>query len=345
MSGYVVGVDGGNTKTDYFLFDLSGRRVDAIRSGTCSHEALKDGFAGSRRVLGEELNGLLSRNNLAIGDVAAACFGLAGVDVPEQQQALEEIVQEIGFRKFVVVNDGFLGIKAGTRGGTGACSINGTATVSVGVDRHGNWMQVGGIGFVSGDEAGGAYLARRVVQAAYNETFRFGPKTSLTGALFGLFEMSDKRELSNRIVERFVGGRIDLADLVKLLFAQANDGDEVAISILAAAGEAMARSVAGCIRTLDFDDSVEIVLAGSVWAKAGSPHMFDAFRAWVEKLAEIEGKYVVLTVPPATGAIVWALELASGALPDDALRETIVEEVRDCQARLERTRQRGDWDR
>jgi N-acetylglucosamine kinase-like BadF-type ATPase len=345
MSGYVIGVDGGNTKTDYFLFDLDGRRVDAVRSGTCSHEALKESFAGSRRVLNDELNGLLSKNSLAIGDIAAACFGLAGVDVPHQKEALEEIVREIGFREFVVVNDGFLGIKAGTRSGIGVCSINGTATVSVGIDRHGNWMQVGGIGMVSGDEAGGAYLARRAVQAVYNEAFRFGPATSLTGALFALFEMTDKRELSNRIVERFVGGRIELADLVRLLFAHANGGDDVAISILRDAGEAMARSVAGCIQHLDLNNPVEIVLAGSVWAKAGSPHMFDSFRAWVEDLTEIEGTYVVLKIPPATGAIVWALELASGHLPGDALRETIERNVRECQSRLEGVKQRGDWDR
>jgi hypothetical protein len=88
-----------------------------------------------------------------------------------------------------------------------------------------------------------------------------------------------------------------------------------------------------------------MVLAGSVWAKAASPHMFDSFRAWVEKLTETEGKYVVLKVPPATGAIVWALELARGEMPDDALRETIVGDVRESQAHLESSKQRGDWNR
>ena len=50
---YILGVDGGNTKTDYFLFDLNGKYVDAIRCGTCSHEALSDSFSGTKRVMKE----------------------------------------------------------------------------------------------------------------------------------------------------------------------------------------------------------------------------------------------------------------------------------------------------
>lgn len=35
---YVIGVDGGNTKTDYFLFDIEGKLVSHLRGATCSHE-------------------------------------------------------------------------------------------------------------------------------------------------------------------------------------------------------------------------------------------------------------------------------------------------------------------
>ena len=78
---YVLGVDGGNTKTDYFLFDLSGNHVDSIRKGTCSHEALRDSYAGTKRVMTEHLNELFSRNNITVDDIAGAAFGLAGADV------------------------------------------------------------------------------------------------------------------------------------------------------------------------------------------------------------------------------------------------------------------------
>ncbi|OXM14669.1 ROK family protein [Paenibacillus herberti] len=31
LASYVIGVDGGNSKTDYYLFDLEGNRIDSIR--------------------------------------------------------------------------------------------------------------------------------------------------------------------------------------------------------------------------------------------------------------------------------------------------------------------------
>ena len=41
---YILGVDGGNTKTDYFLFDVTGKFIGMYRDGTCSHEGLPDSF-------------------------------------------------------------------------------------------------------------------------------------------------------------------------------------------------------------------------------------------------------------------------------------------------------------
>jgi hypothetical protein len=134
MKKYIIGVDGGNTKTDYLLFDLEGNFVDGLRSGTCSHEGLKDSFDGSYRVMKEQLEILFTRNNITVKDIAGAGFGLAGADVPYQKKKLNEIISKIGFENFGMENDGFLGVKAASPNGCGVCSINGTGTVTVGMD-------------------------------------------------------------------------------------------------------------------------------------------------------------------------------------------------------------------
>lgn len=194
MKKYVIGVDGGNTKTDYLLFDIEGNFIDGLRSGTCSHESPKiGGFEGAHLVMKENIELLLKQNNLSIKDIASGAFGLAGVDSPFQKEALENVVKRIGFKNFVVVNDGFLGIKAASPTGTGVCSINGTGTVNVGIDEDGNWMQVGGIGYVAGDEGGGSYLARAAVRLAFDECFRFGPSTNITRSVFEMYEIDDKK--------------------------------------------------------------------------------------------------------------------------------------------------------
>ena len=114
---YIVGVDGGNSKTDYFLFTLGGEFIDAIRGGTCSHEALPDSFSGSFRVMKEYFDMLFKKNNIKVSDVVSAVFGLAGCDTPYQKKKLEEVVTNLGFKKFIVANDAFLPIKAASTNG------------------------------------------------------------------------------------------------------------------------------------------------------------------------------------------------------------------------------------
>lgn len=331
MKKYIIGVDGGNTKTDYLLFDTDGNFVDGLRSGTCSHEGLKDSFDGSYRVMKEQLEILFERNNITVKDIAGAGFGLAGADVPYQKAKLNEILKKIGFEHFGMENDGFLGVKAASPNGCGVCSINGTGTVTVGMDESGNHVQVGGVGYLSGDEAGGAFLTRRTFQAVYDELYRVGPKTSMTKELFEKYEIPCKEEYLAKIVDITMSRQLNRTEIIQMLFRHANNGDAVAKSVLSTAGRCMGLSVAGCIDNLDFQGTVYVVLAGSVWANAAAPDMFDAFKDAIESNIDEKCEYIVLKVAPACGALVWAMEIANGVLPDEAMREKILVNVEQYQ--------------
>ncbi len=328
MKKYIIGVDGGNTKTDYLLFDTNCNFIDGFRKGTCSHESPKiNGFEGAYQEMNKCITELLTKNNLTIEDVVSGVFGLAGVDAPFQQKALSEAVQKIGFKNFRVMNDGFLGIKAASKNGCGVCSINGTGTVNVGIDETGKWMQVGGIGYVAGDEAGGSFLARQAVRLAFDEAFRFGKPTSVTKDVFAMYGISSKKELSNAIV----GQGVDSTFLIKALFRCANEGDDEAIRVLRLAGENMARSIAGVITSINCIEPIQVIQAGSVWAKATNQEMNDSFKETVLKLTNKKCEFVLLTLPPVMGAILWALELANNKLPSDNEKEYILKQINDYQ--------------
>lgn len=330
MRKYIIGVDGGNTKTDYLLYDTEGNFVDGLRSSTCSHEAPSvGGFDGAYRIMNERINELLSRNNLSIEDVKAGVFGLAGVDAPFQKKALEEAVEKIGFREHAVVNDGFLGIKAASTTGTGVCSINGTGTVNVGIDEDGNWMQVGGIGYVAGDEAGGSFLARAAVRIAFDECFRFGPRTNVTKDVFTMYQIDDKKDFSNAIV----GKKVDSTYLIKSLFNNANLGDAPAIEVLETAGQNMGRSISGVISEVNIKEPIQVIMAGSVWAKATNDAMFNSFKNTVLKLTNKKCDFIILNEPPVLGAILWALEIANKELPDNKLKSKVLASIIEYQKR------------
>lgn len=320
---YILGVDGGNTKTDYLLYDLNGDFIDGIRTGTCSHEAKGLGFDGAYRVMKENIDLLLTRNNGSINDVVGACFGLAGVDVPFQKKALEEAVKKIGLTNYIVVNDGFLGIKASSNTGTGVCSINGTGTVNVGIDESGAWCQVGGIGYLAGDEAGGSFLARRTIQAVFDANFRFGQKTMLEEDVFKMYGITSKYDLADALLQK----SIDSTYLIKCLCNKANLGDMVAIEILETAGKNMARSVSGVIQELHLKEPINVIQAGSVWAKATANHMKNKFEEVVTTLTHKKCNFIILKEPPVMGAILWAYELATNNLPTEELKTKILNSI------------------
>ena len=321
---YIIGVDGGNTKTDYFLFNTEGKFIDFIRSGTCSHEALSDSFSGTKRKMKEVFDVLLSRNKLSPKDISFSAFGLAGCDLKSQKENLEKVISELGFVNFVVANDSVLGIKAYAN--SGACSICGTGTCASGISEDGTFLQVGGIGEIVGDCAGGRYLARRAVSVTFDYLFRFGTKSYINKIVLEELDVSDKFDFMEKLTINL--RKADLNRITKEVFNGANLGDEVCIALLKEMAENLARSAGGVISNLNLGDKPTVVLAGSVYVKGSSPVLVDEFKSLINNLTKKECCAIILQVPPATGAVIWALEKSLGFYPNSDMRNYITEQVK-----------------
>jgi len=307
MKKYVLGVDGGNTKTQYYLYAADGEYVDGLRTGTCSHEQMSDGFVGCKKVIEVQINQFLSRNKIKPSDLSYSVFGLAGADFEWQKKELSKIIQSLGFANFVVDNDGYIGLKAGSPDGTGVCSINGTGTVTVGINRVGKRLQVGGIGDVSGDRGGGEYLARRTAEAVYNNCFRCGEQTILRDMIFDAFGIKSKEDYPEAIL-KILSSAENILKINIMLAGAEKSGDKAAIKVLNNVGTELGFSTAGCLRELGLDDVANIVLAGSVWVKGDYIAMLDAFKQAISQSTTTTTKYTILKQEPAMGAVVWALE-------------------------------------
>ncbi|RKP52952.1 N-acetylglucosamine kinase [Cohnella endophytica] len=325
---YVIGVDGGNSKTDYLLFDTQGRFVDHVNAGTCSHERFPDAYESAHRIMNENIKLLLERNRLSMNDVEAGAFGLAGADIPSQKDQLGRVVERIGFTNYAVDNDSFLGIKAASEKGYGICSINGSGTVTGGISPSGRRLQIGGVGSeLAGDEAGGFYLARKVLRTVYDSFYRMGEDTSMADPVMELLGIPNRESFMEHAVEGVLKRTLPNTALMRILFSAADAGDAAAIGVVKHTARQLARSTAGCIRNLDFGEEVDVVLAGSVWIKAESPLLFDLYRAEVAGLTDRRCNFIRLRIPPATGAALWALELAHGQPVDSDTRRSVIEAV------------------
>lgn len=322
---YIIGVDGGNTKTDYFLFDTEGNFVSSIRAGTCSHEKLPDSYEGAYREMQMRIDQLLEEQKLSIEDVEVGVFGLAGLDVPIQKENLEKVIKRIGFKKFIAENDGYLGLKAGSKSGIGICSINGTGTVTTGIDAKGNRLQVGGVGYISGDNAGGAFIARELFREIHDTLYRCGETTTLERPVLQLLGVRDKKYYIQAISALY-GTKFSHTPYIQLVFEHAVQGDALALRIIHKVARELAKSTVGCINNLNFssENDVEIILAGSVWVKPTIRILVDAYKGYISSLTKLSCAYTVLQVPPGIGAVLWALEVATGEAVKEDIRNRII---------------------
>ncbi|MDP4270810.1 MAG: N-acetylglucosamine kinase, partial [Bacteroidota bacterium] len=121
----------------------------------------------------------------------SAVFGMAGVDTSQQHQIISSIIREIGFKNFVLCNDAFLGIKAGSKNGTGICVINGTGNTIAGINSSNRMFQIGGQGEYTGDSGGGGLIAAKGVKAIYNYLFKCYDYTMMADMLFEKLNIAD----------------------------------------------------------------------------------------------------------------------------------------------------------
>jgi N-acetylglucosamine kinase-like BadF-type ATPase len=311
MKQYVIGVDGGGSKTHCALFDIEGNKIDLITWGPTNHEVFKGGFSDMRVEVSNMLSTILDKNNISKEDIVSYAFGLAGVDTKAQHKIISGILEELGCKNFTLCNDAYLGVKAGCKSGVGICAINGTGCTVVGIDSQGGMLQVGGQGTLTGDAGGGGYLGGKALGAVYNSLFKTDIETIMTDVMFSMLRITSKDDYIETLTEKVECGEIKIKHLGKIVFDAANKRDAAALNILKEMGHEYAKSINGAIVNLNFHEAavIEVVLAGSVFVKGQNPAAIEALKEEVigeNPVREINFK--ILEEPPVMGAVLWALE-------------------------------------
>ncbi|MCL2456499.1 MAG: hypothetical protein FWD19_02995 [Defluviitaleaceae bacterium] len=322
MQKYFLGVDGGNTKTDYLLCESDGTVVKKLRAGTCSHEHL--GFDGMEREMRAHLSELFSCEKINLNEIAAAGFGLAGADFSTQIEELKKRVEAIGFSRYALGNDGILGIKAASENGAGICAVNGTGTVVVGINKRGEFLQIGGVGGL-GNNAGGSHLREKIIHALYDFHFRCGENSKMFSSLSELLDANEKN-LLEKICDYTLHEKY-FTEIIQIGAKAAAENDCVAKKIFDDAAISIAKSAAGCIKKLSFDEPVDIVLVGSIWHKTPYAGMSEIFLHTTQNLCEKICRIVKLETTAAVGGVFWAKEIFDGAAPGKDFRASVMKKI------------------
>lgn len=312
MRKYVIGMDIGGTKSHLALFDIDGNFIDLGHWGCLNHEGLEGSFSQLENELKQFVTQIITKNGITMKQIVYSAFGVAGVDTKEQHEIISRIFKKLGFEKFTMANDAFLGIPAGSKTGTGICAINGTGCTLAGLNKKGEMLQIGGIGFLSADMGGGGYISERILSVVYCELFRKGKSTILTSYLFEKLGITSKYDY----VEKITGGTLNIYNLAPMIFDAVKQNDPVAADILREIADSYANGITAMIEELKFpaNEELYIVLAGSVFVKGEHPLLIDSLKEKVLKdNPDRLITYNLLNIPNVAGAVIWALNMLNNS--------------------------------
>ncbi len=239
MKRYVIGVDGGGTKTLALLADLNGNVLARGLSGPSNYNAV--GFEKACSHLEEAIS--RAQEN-APGELSALCLGLAGVGRSEDIERFQTWAQKKFPQTVVkVVGDAEILLAAGEATGAAIALVCGTGSIVCGRAPTGELIRAGGWGYLFGDEGSGYSIGAAALQAVMQSYDGRGPSTALTDLILQKRGLETPPDLV-RSVYGAESPRLEVASLSELVEQAAGQSDAVAMSILEQAAEALVKAVA-----------------------------------------------------------------------------------------------------
>lgn len=307
---YWAAIDGGNSKTDVMIGDEQGEVHAFVRGPGSSPQTL--GVGPALDLIGRLLNQARAEAGV-VEQLERAELFLAGVDLPEEAEAVAEAVHATGWaRAYRVDNDTFALLRAGTDSPDAVAVVCGAGINCVGRAADGRSARFPALGMLSGDWGGGQHLAALALWHAARAEDGRGPATALTDAVAGHCGVRTIAE----VVAGVHLGRIPkdtLDDLSALLFVVAAGGDPVARRVVdRQAKEIVALATVAATRLGLRDAPYAVVLGGGV-LRARHPLLHEAVVSGIAAHSP-SALVTVLSQPPVLGAGLFALD-ALGATP------------------------------
>ena len=298
----LVGVDGGNSKTEVAVAASDGTVLQLVRGPTASPHQL--GLHSSV----DTVTALVRQAVSAIPEprrhrISAMAVMLAGLDLPEEiSEAHAAFSARFEGVRLTVDNDTLAILLAGTGGLPGVAVVCGAGINAAGISPGGDRLGFPSLGQISGDWGGGIALGREVLWQAISGEDGRGETTALTAAVrehFGQARATDVGIAFHR--QTLPMSR--LTELAPILFSVADQGDRAAGGLVdRLAAELVTMAFVMLKRCGLLNGSATVVLAGGILT-AGHDRLTGRVAAGLAAKAP-EATIRVLDCRPVAGALI-----------------------------------------
>ena len=308
---YVLGIDGGGSRTRALLCDAHGQIIGQGLSGgtnprTCSTAELK---AHLQEAIEQ------TTRSIDYSKIIAAHFGLAGTGDPETRAKVKTITKELlnVQTTCTIGHDLEVALVGGLGNKTGIVLVAGTGSACYGRTCDGRNAMCGGWGDIVDDVGSGSWIGLRALQACVSQTDGRLPESLLKQAVMDFLKIDHMNTFKARIHDSGLS-RSERARLAPIILDLASAGDAVSISIVGEGVDALSNCVFSTSRQLDIEVP-SVLLAGGLLR-----HTYFSNSLEVALGARIPS--AIITQPilsPTAGAVLMALKAINFEMSDAAV--------------------------
>jgi N-acetylglucosamine kinase-like BadF-type ATPase len=267
--GYILGIDGGGTKTRLLMTDTAGNLILESESGSSNINA--DGYDRVRQVLQELAASAMKKAGVTALGCISLCMGAAGAGRAKEKVAIKGIFVDMGFDcRVEITDDVTTALYGGLDGNVGVVVISGTGSICLGRNEKGEMCRCGGWGHIMGDEGSGYDIGRGILKSIMCGFDGRGPQSAMTPMVLKFLNLGGPEDLIEYIY-RSGAGKKEIAALAVFADAGCATGDAVAVSIIEHSAQELHLAVVTVVSCLKFSGLLEVCTGGGVLA--GSEHL------------------------------------------------------------------------
>ena len=285
---YLLGIDGGGTKTEFLLTDMSFNEIRRLILGTSN--PVNTGIENTKHILKQGIEEICG--GLEISEISLFA-GLAGGSAPDIKAEIGSFLSTFGFGACSNGSDADSAVELALKGEDGAAVIMGTGIIAfarAGDETH----RIGGRGFMIDKGTSGFCLGSEALNAAFEYLDKRGKSLII-------YELVEKKLGGNP--EDFVGeiykrGAAFVASFAPVIFEAYKMGDKTA-------GEILERNVREAVKLLNVAQSYlkngeKTVICGGLCKQK------DILKSFFDKYISADLPLVFSDEPMVNGALIIA---------------------------------------
>lgn len=303
---YIIGVDGGASKTRGILFTSEGETIASIIEKG-SNISVNGEVAATR--INDVINNLCSAADIPLEYVDAIGLGLAGSSSQDGRDMVFGMLDNIKLsQRTIIMNDDEAAFILGCPGDFGILVTVGTGINCMSRNTEGKTIRMAGKGHDQGDMGSGYWIGRQaLLNLTLNETSVLGDK-DLEDIMSVFLKHVDEEEYQTAMenLNENVDAVSIIAGITEAIIGLAEKGNEVALSVLQEATHAVSEYIITLTDELEYSEN-HIVLSGN-----GSVIRNDFFRNSVNDELRFnfpDIKWTFSSISPAYGAGILAAKI------------------------------------